>query len=86
MKNNKILREEILEKVKNISDEINVTYTTIDIICILPTTIFFLADLIKHIRIPTQVHYFSYNNIKDLINSGEVEIVQDVKVSLKNYI
>jgi hypoxanthine phosphoribosyltransferase len=84
MNNKKIINKEILEKIKNISEQINVNYTTIDIICILPTTIFFLADLIKYIKIPTQVHYFSYNNIRDLINSGEVEIVQDVKGSLKN--
>ena len=84
MKDKKITREEILDKIRNISDQININYTSIDIICILPTTIFFLADLIQHIKIPTQVHYFSYNNIRDLINSGEVEIVQDIKVSLKN--
>ena len=79
-------REQIAFLVKNLADQISRDYAERELVlvCILKGAFMFLADLIRHLRVPAQVDFVrlaSYGS--GTKTSGRVEITKDIEISIE---
>jgi hypoxanthine phosphoribosyltransferase len=79
-------REQIAFLVKDLADQISRDYAERELVlvCILKGAFMFLADLIRHLRVPAQVDFVrlaSYGS--GTKTSGRVEITKDIEISIE---
>jgi hypoxanthine phosphoribosyltransferase len=79
-------REQIAFLVKHLADQISRDYAERELVlvCILKGAFMFLADLIRHLRVPAQVDFVrlaSYGS--GTKTSGRVEITKDIEISIE---
>ena len=79
-------RKQIAFLVKNLADQISRDYAERELVlvCILKGAFMFLADLIRHLRVPAQVDFVrlaSYGS--GTKTSGRVEITKDIEISIE---
>ena len=79
-------REHIASLIENLADQISRDYAERELVlvCILKGAFMFLADLIRHLRVPAQVDFVrlaSYGSATK--TSGRVEITKDIEISVE---
>jgi len=79
-------REQIASLIENLADQISRDYAERELVlvCILKGAFMFLADLIRHLRVPAQVDFVrlaSYGS--ETKTSGRVEITKDIEISVE---
>jgi len=79
-------QEQIAFLVKDLADQISRDYAgrELVLVCILKGAFMFLADLIRHLRVPAQVDFVrlaSYGS--GTKTSGRVEITKDIEISIE---
>jgi len=81
-----IEEEKIVQRVKEIADQINKDYEgkTLHIICILKGSVFFTCELAKYIKVPVTMDFMSVSSYGDgLTSSGCITIGQDLTMDIK---
>jgi len=80
-----ISKEEIEERIINLSYELNEYYKNeeVVIICILKGALIFTADLVRHLKMPLSIEFLKASSYRDKTYSdGIVEVKSDIKQSL----
>ena len=79
-----ISKEKIISRIKSLADQINSDYAgkTLDLICLINSAQFFTTDLVKHLTIPTRLHYLGFNSYQDGNETGEVRLTSDIQEPL----
>ncbi len=78
--------EEIQHQIKIMADQINHDYrdTELVIICILKGSLYFTADLTRHLTIPINIDFLSIGVSKEVTNKpGVVRITKDLDLNLR---
>ncbi len=77
-----ITEEQIQARVKELADQINKEYAgkTITFICVLRGSLYFTADLTKHITVPCKIDFFDVSSYHGgTVSSGQVKILKDLE-------
>ncbi len=77
-----IKEEEIQARVKELADQINKEYAgqSITFICVLRGSLYFTADLTKHITVPCKIDFFDVSSYHGgTVSSGQVKILKDLE-------
>lgn len=77
-----ISEKELQSRVKEIAEEINKEYAgqTITFICVLRGSLYFTADLTKHITLPCKIDFFDVSSYHGgTVSSGKVKILKDLE-------
>ncbi len=77
-----ISAEEIQKRVKEIADQINKEYAgeEVTFICVLRGSLYFTADLTKHITLPCKIDFLDISSYHGgTISSGKVKINKDLE-------
>lgn len=81
-------QEQIAQRVKALAEEINRDYQGSDpliIIAVLKGSFMFLADLIRHIKVPTHVEFMGVSSYQGTQSTGHVRITQDLSAEIKHH-
>ena len=81
-----VQRDELAHRVRELGDEISADYEARDLflVGVLKGAVFFLSDLMRHLRIPCEVDFMavaSYGSSTD--TSGVVRILKDLDASIE---
>ncbi len=86
MDNGKIVtlfsEEQIQARIKEIAAQINEEFAgqTITFVCVLRGSLYFTADLTKHITVPCKVDFFDVSSYHGgVVSSGKVKILKDLE-------
>ncbi len=77
-----ITEDEIQARVKELADQINKEYAgqTITFVCVLRGSLYFTADLTKHITVPCKIDFFDVSSYHGgTVSSGKVKILKDLE-------
>src|SRR3972149_7601008 len=84
--NQLISREEIASAVKDLANQISEDYRERELVlvCILKGAFMFLADLVRHLKIPAKVDFVRLASYGDgMRTSGMVEITKDIELPIE---
>ncbi len=79
-------REQVASIVRGLADQISKDYgqRELVLVCVLKGAFMFLADLIRHLRIPVQVDFVRLASYRDRMKScGSVEMTKDIEISIE---
>lgn len=74
--------EQIQARIKEIADQINKDYEgqEITFVCVLRGSLYFTADLTKHITVPCKIDFFDVSSYHGgTVSSGKVKILKDLE-------
>ncbi len=77
-----ITEEQLQARVKEIADQINKEYAgeKITFVCVLRGSLYFTADLTKHITVPCKIDFFDVSSYHGgTVSSGQVKILKDLE-------
>jgi hypoxanthine phosphoribosyltransferase len=79
-----ISKEKIISRIKTLANQINSDYAgkTLDLVCLVNSAQFFTSDLIKHLTVPTRLHYIGFNSYLKGNETGEVRLTSDIQEPL----
>ncbi|MAD13180.1 MAG: hypoxanthine phosphoribosyltransferase [Flavobacteriaceae bacterium] len=79
-----ISKEKIISRIKTLANQINSDYAgkTLDLVCLVNSAQFFTSDLVKHLTIPTRLHYLGFNSYLKGNETGEVRLTSDIQEPL----
>jgi len=78
--------DEISKRVSQLGREITQDYKDKDLVMIgvLKGAFIFLADLIRHIKLKTEIDFIRVSSYKDAMEAGAIELLTDTSISLKD--
>jgi len=81
-----ISEQEIQDKVRELGERISADYEGRNplIICVLKGAIMFMADLIKHVKVPVEIDFMAVSSYgQSTKSSGVVKIIKDLDVTVE---
>ena len=79
-----INKDQISKRVKDLAKQINSDYEgkILDLVCLVNSAQLFTSDLIKHLTVPTRLHYIGFTSYKESNVTGEVRLTSDLQEPL----